>query len=208
MGLKKINHRVMLLLFGSLWGILEVMGGAAFFKKAVPHASVVLSAWGLLMLAVARSMWNRPGTSTAVGAFAAFYRLANAAPFYCHLFGIVMIGVGFDLVATLLAKKQKPFSASSLLTGVLSPLAGNALFGFIITYVIRYKFWTAGGLPKVLDYVFVSGGLTALAGAFLVPLGFWLGANAESLSVRRPRLALAGALMGLVVVWTLGRFLG
>jgi hypothetical protein len=206
--LQKLNHWVLLFLFGSLWGLMEVLAGGAFFKKAVPHATVVLSAWALLMMAVARVIWNRPGTSTLVGAFAALFKLANAAPFYCHLVGIVMLGVAFDLAATFLVRKVKPLSLRSSLVGLTSPLVANTLFGIFMAFIIRYKYWATGGWPKVLDYIFVTGGLTALAGLVLVPLGFWLGANAESLSVRKPRLALAGAMTGLIAVWTLARVLG
>jgi hypothetical protein len=205
--LKKLNPWVMLFLFGSLWGLMEVLGGEAFFKRAVPHAAVVLSAWALLMLAVARIVWNRPGTSTLVGAFAALFKLANAAPYYCHLVGIVMVGLTFDIVVSLLARKIKPLSWTSPLSGILTPFLANALFGVFQGYIIRYKFWAGNG-PKVLNYILVTGGLTALAGLVLVPFGFWLGANAESLTLRRPRLALAGAMSALVAVWAAARVLG
>lgn len=205
MQLKKTNRWVMLILFGSLWGIMEVMGGESFFKNAVPHASTVLSAWGLLMLATARGIWNRPGTSTLVGALAALFKLVNAAPFYCHLAGIFILGLAFDLAASLLAKKLRPLSLSGVLTGIASPLAANTLFGIFMTFIIKYKYWAVVGWPKVIDYIFVSGGLTALAGAVLVPVGFWLGGNAEALNIRKPRLALAGAMMGLAAVWTAAR---
>ena len=207
MQLKKLNPWVMLFLFGSLWGLMEVLAGEAFFKQAVPHAAVVLSAWALLMLAVARAVWNRPGTSTLVGVFAAIFKLVNAAPFYCHLVGIVAVGLAFDIVVSLLARKAKPLSWTSALAGGLTPFVANSLFGVFQAYIIHYKFWAGNG-PKVLNYIFVTGGLTALAGLVLVPLGFWLGANAESLSLRKPRLALAGAMTGLVAVWTLARVLG
>lgn len=208
MQLKKLNHWVLLFLFGSLWGLMEVLAGEAFFKQALPHATVVLSAWALLILAVSRVTWNRPGTSTLVGSFAALFKLANAAPFYCHLVGIVMVGIGFDLAATLLARRVKPLSLRSSLVGIASPLTANSFFGIFMAFIIRYKYWAAGGWTKVLDYIFVAGGLTALAGVVLVPLGFWLGSNAESLTVRKPRLALAGAMTGLAAVWTLARVLG
>ncbi len=207
MQLKKLNPWVMLFLFGSLWGLMEVLAGEAFFKNAVPHATVVLSAWALLMLAVARETWNRLGTSTVVGVFAALFKLVNAAPFYCHLVGIVAVGVAFDLAATWLARKMKPLSPSSALVGVVTPFAANTFFGIFMAFIIRYKYWVVGGWPKVLNYIFVTGGLTALAGIVLVPLGFWLGENAESINLRRPRLALAGAMTGLVAVWTLARVL-
>lgn len=208
MQLKRLNPWVMLFLFGSLWGLMEVLAGEAFFKNAVPHATVVLAGWALLMLAVSRAVWNRPGTSALVGVFAALFKLVNAAPFYCHLVGIVVVGVAFDVAVTLLVRKMKPLSWRSSLAGAVTPLAANTFFGIFMAFVIRYKFWAVEGWPKVIDYIVVTGGLTALAGIVLVPLGFWLGENAESLSLRRPRLALAGAMTGLAAVWTLARVLG
>ncbi len=207
MQLKKLNPWVMLFLFGSLWGLMEVLAGEAFFKQAVPRASVVLSTWAFLMLAVARAVWNKPGTSTLVGAFAALFKLANAAPFYCHLVGIVVVGLAFDVAVTLLCRKIKPVDWRSSLVGAISPFMANAIFGVFMGYIIRYKYWAGNG-PKVLDYIFVSGGLTALAALVLVPFGFWLGTNAGSLTLRKPRLALAGAMTGLAAVWTLARVLG
>jgi len=208
MQLTKTNRWLLLFLFGSLWGIMEVLGGEAFFKNAVPHASSVLSAWGLMMLAASRAVWNRPGTSALVGGLAALFKLVNAAPFYCHLAGIFILGAVFDLAASWLVKKIKPLSISSVLTGIVSPLAANTVFGILMAFVIKYKYWAVEGWPKVLNYIFVSGGLAALAGAVLVPMGFWLGQNIDELNVRKPRWALAGSMLGSAAVWTAARILG
>jgi len=206
MQLTKTNRWLLLFLFGSLWGIMEVLGGEPFFKNAVPHASAVLSAWGLLMLAAARAVWNRPGTSALVGGLAALFKLVNAAPFYCHLAGIVVLGLAFDLMVTLLAKKLRPLGA--VLVGITTPFAANTAFGIFMAFIVKYKYWAVEGWPKVIKYIVVSGGLAALAGAVLVPLGFWLGNNIEALNLRKPRWALAGAMMGTAAVWTAARIFG
>ena len=206
MQLTKANRWLLLFLFGSLWGIMEVLGGETFFKNVVPHASAVLSAWGLLMLAASRAVWNRPGTSTLVGALAALFKLINAAPFYCHLAGIVILALAFDLMATVLAKKLRPLGG--VLVGITTPFVANTAFGIFMAFIVKYKYWAVEGWPKVIKYVVVSGGLAALAGAVLVPLGFWLGNNIEALNLRRPRWALAGAMMGTAAVWTAARIFG
>ena len=60
-----------LLLFGSLWGIGEVIAGGVLYRETVPYASVWLIAWALFVLAVGRrGVLNKPGSSTVVGAFA------------------------------------------------------------------------------------------------------------------------------------------
>ena len=206
--MKDFKNWVWLLAFGSLWGIMEVIGGEAFFKNNVPHASIWLSAWAFFIMGVARGVINKPGTSTAVGATAALFKLVNASPYYCHLLGIFFLGMIFDIAATLWMKNEKKYSLRTVLTGIVSAYGGYALFAIIITYIIRYRPWVAGGTPKVLHHIFVGGSFAALAAIVLIPLGLKIGINSEAASKRSPHWATAGALVALAVLWTLGRIIG
>jgi hypothetical protein len=62
-------------------------------------------------------------------------------------------------------------------------------------------------LPKVLQHVFVSGSLSAMAAAILVPLGIaWgLGADKSTARVRRPAWVMTAAAILVVALWTAGR---
>lgn len=206
--MKDIKNWAWLLAFGSLWGIMEVIGGEAFFKNNVPHASVWLSAWAFFIMGVARGVINKPGTSTAVGATAALFKLVNASPYYCHLLGIFFLGMVFDIAATLWMKNEKKYSLRTGLAGIVSAYGGYALFAIVITYLIRYRPWVAGGTPKVLHHIFIGGSFAALAAIVLIPLGLIIGINGEAASERSPRWAAAGAFVALVVLWTLGRIIG
>ena len=206
--MRNIKHWVWLLLFGSLWGIIEVIGGEILYKNKIPYASVWLSAWALFVLAVARGILNKPGSSTAIGVIAAVFKLANASPFFCHLLGIFFLGLAFDVVSTLLMKHERKISYRSSISGVLSAYGGYALFALVITYIVRYEHWTVGGLAKVLHHIFVSGSFASLAAIMIVPMGYWIGLNGKIVAGRRPKLAYAGALVALAILWTLGRITG
>jgi hypothetical protein len=208
--MKSLKNWTWLLVFGSLWGIMEVVGGEAFFRNNVPHASVWLSGWAFLLLATARGIVNKPGSSTVVGATATLFKLAYAAPYFCHLLGIFYIGLVFDIGATLLMKNVKKFSWRSLLTGIITAYGGYALFAITIAYIAKYGPWLSGGapnLPKVLNHIFSGGSLAALTALVLVPLGFKIGLRSESAVERRSKWATAGALIVLAVLWTLGKFI-
>jgi hypothetical protein len=198
---------VWILLFGSLWGISEVIGGEAFYRNNVPHASVWLSAWAFFVLAMGRGLVNKPGSSTAIGGIAALYKLINAAPFFCHLLGIFFLGLTFDVFASVLIKKERKKSFWCALSGAISAYSGYALFALVITYIVRYDPWVTGGWPKVSHHIFVGGSYAALTALFAVPLGYWLGVNGWILAGRRSRWAYAGALVALAALWTLGRFI-
>ncbi len=206
--MKNYKNWVWILLFGSLWGISEVLGGEAFYRNNVLHASVWLSAWAFFVLALGRGLVNKPGSSTAIGGVAALYKLASAAPYFCHLLGIFFLGLTFDVFASVFIKEERKKSFWPALCGGISAYSGYALFALVITYVVRYDPWVAGGWSKVSHHIFVGGSYAALTALLAVPLGYWLGINGWILSGRRSRLAYAGALVTLAVLWTLGRFIG
>jgi hypothetical protein len=206
--MKNYKNWILLVMFGSLWGVVEVFVGEGLFGKNIPHASVLLAAWAFLILALARGVLNEPGSSTAVGSFAAVFKLVNAAPFYCHLLAIFMLGLAFDLFCSLLLKKERKNFFRRALTGILAAYGGYAFFALMITYIIRYEFWTAGGWPKVSHYIFVGGSWAALGAALVVPLGLALGSRGWPVIARRPRWAYGSALAVLIIIWALGRVVG
>ncbi len=196
------------LLFGSIWGMSEVFAGGILYASNTPHSSIFLTAWALFILAAARGIVNKPGSSLAIGAIATLFKLVNASPFICHLLGIFALAVAFDVTASLLLKKERRSVIWKSLTGVVSAYGGYALFALVITYIVRYEIWIAGGWPKVANHIFVGGSIAALAGAVIVPLAYLVGVNSGVLAERRPRLAYSASIAGVVVLWVLGRFMG
>lgn len=196
------------ILFGSLWGINEVFMGEVLSTSEVPHFSVLLTLIALFILAIARGILNKPGSSTIIGIIAVLFKLANAAPFYCHLLGIFMVGFTFDILASFLIKSEKTSAIKCGLTGILSAYSGNILFALVITYIIRYDIWISAGLPKVIDHIFVAGSLTALLAAFAVPLGFRLGITSGVFADKKPNWTYAGTVVTVLIIWILARALG
>jgi hypothetical protein len=196
------------ILFGSLWGINEVVMGEILSTSDVPHFSVLLTVIALFILAIARGIVNKPGSSTVIGVIAVLFKLANAAPFYCHLLGIFMVGLAFDIFASLLLKSEKTSAIKCSLAGILSAYSGNILFALVITYIIRYDIWISAGLHKVIEHIFVAGSLTAILAALAVPLGFRLGVPSGVLADKKPKWTYAGTVITVFIIWILARALG
>jgi len=203
--MREYRQIVWLLLLGSIWGMAEIVFGRALNEANVVYSSVWLNGWAFFVLAVARGIMNKPGSSTALGAIAALFKLVNASPFFCHLLGIFLIGFAFDIAYTILMKHKKRIYYWCSLVGVVGAYSGYAFFSLIITYILRYKYWTIGGLSKVLNHTFVIGSYAAFIALGAVPLGFWFGNKGRNLTQHHWQWAFRGALVALIVIWTLGR---
>ncbi|NIM58972.1 MAG: hypothetical protein GTO16_08530 [Candidatus Aminicenantes bacterium] len=198
---------VWLLILGSLWGLSEVVAGKALYEANIPHASVYVSASGFFLLAVARGLVNKRGTSSLIGGMAALFRLVNAS-FVCHILGIFLMGVAFDIAASILLKGDKKNFLRSSLTGITGAYGGYALFAFIITYVVRDEIWVVGGLQKVLHHVFLTGSLVAVVAVLLVPMGYILGLRSRTYARLESRWAFSSSLIFAAIIWILGRLAG
>ncbi len=190
------------LFFGGIWGISEATLGDALYSAHVPHASVPLTAIGFAVLAIAQACFPRPGMATLIASFALLYKFLNAPFFACHLLGIVLMGVCYDVFFNVL-KMRTAWLAAGLAT-----YASYAAFALMITYVARYSHWVQGGFGKIVEHVGIEGSMAAIACAILVPLTL---RYSEKLRSAIPtlfawRAALApGAIMVLTAgLWVLG----
>jgi len=206
--MKDLKTWVLLLMFGSLWGFSEVFAGEFLYSQRVPFASVWLSAFAFFILGLSRRLINQPGSSTAIGATAALFKLVNAAPYWCHLLGIAFLGLVFDLAASAWMKKGQKPGWKTVLSGIVTAYGGYASFAVLITYVARYDPWVRGGTARVLRHILVGGSLAAVAAAIMVTLGYAVGTRTEKSASTEPGWAFAGSLVALIALWTLGRVIG
>ena len=173
--LSKRDAIPIILFCGTIWGCVEASLG--LLPKYL-FSSVLPTVIGLMVLTLARAYLPKPGSSTAIGAIAMLYRAMTIHGWPCHIWAVFLIGVSFDVVATLLAKKNERL-AWKIISGPASAYLAYSLFGFTMTYIMLYippiehcaHWWVIGGSLKALNYIGKSGSLTAVGSLILVPLG-------------------------------------
>jgi hypothetical protein len=191
-----------LLLLASAWGLSETLGGSTLRLVAV----------ALLLLAAARVLVNRPGTSTAMAGVAMAFKLVNAAPFFCHLAGIVLLGVAFDILATLLLGGDRLLRSDrktlflGAVTGATTAYLSCFLFAASMTWLFKYKYWAGGGFDRVTEQTLRSGSVQALAALVVVPAGLWIGSLAARKASRHSRRTLWATAAASLLLWVLGPF--
>jgi len=201
----KKNALIIILVCGTIWGCVEA--GMGLLPK-YPFPSVIPTIIGLMILAIARARLPQPGSSTSIGAIAMLYRATTAGAWVCHLWAVLLVGVSFDIVATLVGKRNKVETWRSI-TGPISAYLGYASFALTMTYVMIHvppvagcaHWWIVIGAPKILDHAAISGSLAAIGASVSVPLGYMLSSPVERFSYAKPKLAFVGVMSFAALLW-------
>jgi len=198
----KKEHVLGVLFFGGLWGIWEAVLGDALYSANVPYASVPLTVTGFVVMTFAMVYFPKKGTATFIAAFAMLYKFLNVPFFACHLLGILMMGLCYDLFFSLFKIKSRSLSAAAAV------YLSYTLFALMITYIFRYEHWVQEGFARVLQHVGISGSMAALGCAILVPVSFHFGEQIKA-NFARPfnwklQLVPSGVLAATIILWAFG----
>ncbi len=189
---------ICVVLLASAWGLSELIGGE----------TLLLTGVGLLLLATGRALVNRFGISIAMAGIAVLFKTVNTAPFVCHLMGIALLGVAFDLAATLLWRPDRRAYLRAALTGVTSSYLSCFLFAATMAWIFEYRYWAEGGLARIGEHTLYPGSRGALVALIVVPAGLWLGRQLANQAAGHPRTALAATVTVCLVLWAVGPFAG
>jgi len=191
-----------ILFFSGLWGFSEAVLGDVLYRADVPFASVPLTIIAFIVLAFANVYFPHKGTATLIATGAMLYKFLNVPFFACHLLGILLIGICYDLFFNIFTIKNRSISA------ITAAYLNYALFAVMITYVFQYEHWVRGGFAAVLRHTGISGSLTAVACAVLVPLAFRIAerlkADYDAPFKLRWRLVPSGLSLAAVGLWVFG----
>jgi hypothetical protein len=190
----KKEHILGILFFSGLWGISEAVLGDALYRADVPFASVSLTVIGFVILTFACVYFPQKGTAMLIAGFAMLYKFLNEPFFACHLLGIFLMGICYDLLFNVLRMRK------SFLSSALVAYLSYASFALLITYVFRYGSWPQAGFAKVLRHISIGGSMAALGCAVLLPLSFHLAQRCKTNFVAPFRIQLRLVTSG---VWVL-----
>jgi hypothetical protein len=156
------------LLFGSLWGGGELLIWDLLRKLGVGMKSPYVFAYGILILALSRTLFNKRGSSLLIALVAASFKFLGSHIFFCQFIALLLEGLAFEVGFLLLPRLRK----------ILVPIAATYLsysgFALSITYILKISGWAKRGLPGVLHYIFVNGTLASILSLLTFNLGVLL----------------------------------
>lgn len=197
----KKDYLLGILFFGSLWGVCEASLGGFLYSIPSLSASIPLTIIAFMILTIAKIYFPFRWSATFIGSIAMLYKFLNTPFFACHILGIFLLGLSYDLVLNFLKIKSKAVA------GLVATYLGYILFALTITYIFRYHYWIQGGVPKILRYVGISGSLAALGNFAAVPLSFHFGQLLKKGTINpfefKSRIATSGVSFVTLVLWCL-----
>ena len=164
------NHMIVasVILFGSLWGLAELGIGEFAWLHDIPTAPI-LTAAGIFFLVLARRLWNVPGSSFALAAFASSFKFLQHPVWGCKIAAVLMVGAIFDIGFSLFQARQANTSGTreatlrlrgALVRAPIVTFVSFVLFGYLARDVLHNPYW--GNPAKMIDYQFVQGSIAAV----------------------------------------------
>lgn len=209
----KKNMILTIILFGSIWGVLEALGISIMRGAEFPFRSSILALLGVVVLMAARVVVPRAGSTATVGVIAAGFKfLSLSSIFPCQIAAVIGQAVIFDIAFTIVERKGlfKRKLAPGL-TAALACYASYLLFAFSQAYLFSNPYWFQRGIGSLLKWVATDGSMAAGLGFLGIYGGLLLGRSFYKLfenwyAVRKP-LFYAGLLTVSMACWILAAFL-
>jgi hypothetical protein len=201
-----------IILFGSIWGGLEALGIDVMRKVGFHSSSPILALMGILILATARMVIRKPGSTLAIGVIAAGFKfLGLSQVFFCQIFAVVAQAAVFDLAFSWCEKKgwlARPIHLG--LMGLVASYVNYTIFSFSQAYVFANPYWTERGLSGLVKWVFTEGSYAAILSFLGIIIGVGLGRKIAPALTRWQAIGEKAYIRGLLLVslsfWLLGVF--
>jgi hypothetical protein len=208
--MSKWEKILVVLLFGSLWGAMELFGRDLFRAMGVPEKSAVLFGLGLIILYVSKRLVDVPGSVVIMALIAGLFKIASSYFFPCQFAAVMVNGIIFDIAYSAF---KGSLNSSPMYRTIAAPVlvyVSYTAFALLTTFVLREGTWVAGGWEGIRSYL-MSDALTAsLISIVTIHLGYYLGnslkPDAVTQSLRMPLVAFRVVSVVLVAaIWIAGQ---
>ncbi len=199
-----------ILVFGSIWGLLEATLGGFLHMIIFPNKGAIMSSIGVAIMASALAIYKKPSMALGIGIIAASFKLLDVWLFALPIasihiinpaMAIVFESLAFGLVAAFMMNRIAKNAFIGTGAGVLAGLISATTWVYFAIYVMN--------APAYTRVVFTAGGFIANQGVLqaiffgvFLPLGYLIGtklaAKAPPVLIRKPLYyAASAAVIGL-----------
>ncbi|MCX5753291.1 MAG: hypothetical protein NTW97_06535 [Candidatus Krumholzibacteria bacterium] len=187
-GLRWYEKLLLVLLFGAVFGMLELFGRDALRAAGVEHKSALLYGIGIIILYASKRVAHFPGSVAVMALIAGVIKTASSHFYPCQVAAVMINGVVFDIFYSTFKGR---LDSSLLYRTIAAPVivyVSYAAFAILAAFVLREGSWGTDGWAGVRSYLFTSAISASLYSIVTIHIGYYLG-NALRLLVPVRRLA-------------------
>ena len=168
-----------ILVFGSIWGLVEATLGGALHLIHFTYKGAITAGIGMSIMATFVVIYRQPRLVFFIAAIAAMFKPLSAliygqpvfAPFVVNPASAILLeGLAFSLVASLLFKGFESSIKTRIGVGVAAGYLSIALYG-VIASAAGMGIWASWGLAERASSVLANGTGLAIVGTCLLLLG-------------------------------------
>lgn len=186
-----INIIIGILVFGSIWGLLEATLGGFFNMILFPNKGAIMAAIGVTIMGTALAIYRKPAMSLAIGIIAASFKLLNIWIFtpvsYIHIINpataIVAESLAFTIVAVVLVNRMERSALVPIGAGFLAGLITATAYVYFALYVTHAPILQRMGVSGAGEFIATQGLIQAAFFGIFLPIGYQLG---KKLAVTNP----------------------
>lgn len=166
---------LVVLVFGSLWGALELFGRDLFRAMGMPQKSALLFGLGIIILYASKRLVHFPGSVVAMALIAGLFKTASSNFFPCQFAAVMINGIVFDITYTTFKGRLDRSLKYRTIAAPLIVYVSYAMFAFFAAYVLRQEPWASEGWAGIRSFLLADAVSASLISIVTIHLGYYLG---------------------------------
>ena len=187
-GLRKYEKLLLVLIFGAVFGMLELFGRDALRAAGVEHKSALLYGIGIIILYASKRVAHFRGSVAIMALIASVFKSASGNFYPCQVAAVMINGVVFDIAYSTFKGRLDSSLLQRTLAAPVIVYVSYAAFAILAAFVLREGTWGTDGWAGVRSYLFTGAIAASLISMVTIHLGYYLG-NALRLLVPVRKLA-------------------
>jgi len=187
-----------ILVFGSIWGLLEATLGGFLNMIIFPNKGAIMGGIGMAIMGAALAIYRKPAMLPGIGIVAASFKWLNAWLLFVPVSAIHIVNPAmaifleslvFSLVVTFLMYRMDKNVYVGAWAAFLAGLISVTAYGYFSVYIMHAPLFERMAVSSVPEFIASHGVIQAVFFGMLAPLGYLLGKKLASTSpvfLRRP----------------------
>jgi len=174
-GLRKHEKLLLVLIFGAVFGALELFGRDALRAAGVEHKSALLYGIGIILLYASKRVAHFPGSVAIMALIASVFKSASGNFYPCQVAAVMINGVVFDFAYSTFKERLDSSLLQRILAAPVIVFVSYAAFAILAAFVLREGTWGTDGWAGVRSYLLTAAVAASLISMVTINLGYYLG---------------------------------